>query len=1466
MPKINRIRIVNFSYNNNNRHIVDEMFDFYQGENALLSLANGGGKSVLVQAVLQPILPKVSLLGRKFGDFFTSKRTPSYIMIEWLLDDDAGYLLTGIAVTSVVSHAAGEEEQSADIRYFTFLHAYDEGNQFDIKGMPVTEQTGNSVRVASYHELKKLMQKLSGKQDYTIDVYDATREDQQRYARTLGNYGISREEWKDLIVKINEAENGVSDVFSECKTSRKVMEQWVIKYIEKVLDKSAEDGMTDHKKLETMMAQVAQSLVDNENHIREYKTIEGFSKELGELSQFAKKVLNQLDQEDKLQKEIAGGYRSLNAENERLTVELEVIDKRMIELDTAIERIMQEEKSQEIYGYTKQVQEMDEKLSGLRETIRETKNRLEQREAELKQQKAAEKYIKVLEKKKDIAEIQQRLENITKDQEELNVQLNQVKYSLKVAYNGKIFEGNSAITALNAQLEDIRKEIGRNHAEQKVCQKQIEELNQQLGGVRREIDNFEKEEPSILKNIGVELYRNPLLKELDPQDVTNVKNQLAENSRIAEENLINGRNEANRLADELERLQQSNDELKAAKAELMAEAARLQVEVTGYENEKQKVLDALKRLNISENYLFDKAYLMKETKEVLNEWENKAYHLRMEINAFEKQIHGIEKGVSYLPESLITLLKENDLHCYTGEKYLREIDEDTKAGLIRQNPFLPYSLIATEREIASIMQLVSDMEISQVIPVIRHNEKDRKVEINHGNMQFITASKNIMLSSGDISSYIDSLKKDKENRMDELENAIKVIDRVNQDNQCIAGFGWTEKQVEKLYQKQNENTEAINQNTEAIKCCITRMNAITRQKDELALQLRKLEDELTASQNRIQEFEKYLKKDEAYMANVQEYNRIQGEIRRCDDMRSKCEAVARVLSDKETETRDQLEAKNRETKHYQDKLKDVADAQEAVPLTDGIPELEGKLEAYRKQYKDEVENLNEQKKRFEKDIRDLEKDIGKLKLETEEYKNIEYSERLESELETQCSNLDNELKALAGIEREYDLNHSKLTGKIDLAMQSLGGKPLIPAEEIKGNFKKRREDAMQEKENNKTRSKRIHEAQKELASFISKIETEIKGIQSIMAETGQKTFDDVKENLDSLLQEYNSCRADTNKTIANFKISSTKFVTGYAENEEGTVKDAIKGLQHQLDTLDRSFDKYYYLTERMDYYYEQLSQILKIMESKMQQLEHSRNDLVEHAFMEASRIYHEIPKISENSAVEIDGVRKKVLEIQYDEMENEIQAREKMNQYIQDCLNNLTKLIKEDDGSNKVSREVAKYMSTKELLNIISNLENCRIKAYKVDLNEKNRHMMLWEDIIVKNSGGEKFVAYFSLLVALISYSRKQIKGYQSFRRKEESKVLIMDNPFGPITSGHLLKPMFDIARKYNTQLICLSDIKQGSVLNSFDLIYMIKIRQNMMQEDFLELEPIFLKEMKQDEKLEKAHLYGRVEQASLFD
>jgi len=438
-----------------------------------------------------------------------------------------------------------------------------------------------------------------------------------------------------------------------------------------------------------------------------------------------------------------------------------------------------------------------------------------------------------------------------------------------------------------------------------------------------------------------------------------------------------------------------------------------------------------------------------------------------------------------------------------------------------------------------------------------------------------------------------------------------------------------------------------------------------------------------------------------------------------------------------------------------------------------------------------------------------------------------------------------------------------------MAVEALGGNPAIPRENIRGNFSSRREELGRKKIDSEAMAKKVQGDKLKLTRQLIRIETEIKDIKGMHAEAygkAQKTAEEVMAEIDAMLRKYNDIMESSNNSIALFRDNSSRFLNRYANHEEGTAKEAVKSLQYQIEALDRTYERFYYLAERIEYYTQQLNQILRVMESKMQQIEHSRKDLAEHAFLEARRIYHEIPKISENSAVEIDGVRRKVLEIQYEEMTDEFKAREKMNAYVQDCLQSLVKLIKENEDENRLRRDIEKYMSTKELLNVISNLENCKIKAYKVDLNEKNRRMLAWEDIIVKNSGGEKFVAYFSLLVALISYSRRQVKGIEAFGKKEESKVLIMDNPFGPITSGHLLKPMFDIAKKYNTQLICLSDIKQGSVINSFDLIYMIKIRQNMMQEDFLEIEPVLLKDLKQDEKLENAYLYTKYSQISLFE
>ena len=74
MPQINKIRIVNFNYNDGNRFIPDELYDLSsdKGEalNSLFNLNNGGGKTVLVQLMMQPVHPRAMAGGRHIEDYF----------------------------------------------------------------------------------------------------------------------------------------------------------------------------------------------------------------------------------------------------------------------------------------------------------------------------------------------------------------------------------------------------------------------------------------------------------------------------------------------------------------------------------------------------------------------------------------------------------------------------------------------------------------------------------------------------------------------------------------------------------------------------------------------------------------------------------------------------------------------------------------------------------------------------------------------------------------------------------------------------------------------------------------------------------------------------------------------------------------------------------------------------------------------------------------------------------------------------------------------------------------------------------------------------------------------------------------------------------------------------------------------------------------------------------------------------
>ena len=75
MSKINAVRLINVNYNNNAYRISDETLHF-NGKSTLISLQNGGGKSVLVQMLTAPFVhPKYRNTKDRLFESYCSHRS-----------------------------------------------------------------------------------------------------------------------------------------------------------------------------------------------------------------------------------------------------------------------------------------------------------------------------------------------------------------------------------------------------------------------------------------------------------------------------------------------------------------------------------------------------------------------------------------------------------------------------------------------------------------------------------------------------------------------------------------------------------------------------------------------------------------------------------------------------------------------------------------------------------------------------------------------------------------------------------------------------------------------------------------------------------------------------------------------------------------------------------------------------------------------------------------------------------------------------------------------------------------------------------------------------------------------------------------------------------------------------------------------------------------------------------------------
>lgn len=1469
MPQINRIRIINFSYNNNYRNIFDECFDFYQGENALLNLTNGGGKSVLVQLMLQPIIPKTKLMGRKIDDFFKGRKTPSYILIEWKLEDKGGYLLTGIALSNRETQSREQDEELNNVKYFTFTNHYREANLFDIIHIPLLRKEGDKLFIEDFKDAKKLLSSKDKIKDLNIQIFTDETDDRAHYRKVLESYNIFRDEWDSIVLKINESEGGVIEIFEKCKTSLQLMNEWILKSIEKSVNKDD----NDQKKLERMLENLVEEMILNEQYIYEKEIYTKFNVDLDSFINKLNSFVVSLDKEKKLEKELSFMYYYLKSELIKLEEDIKKLNDDIINSQEELKMIEIEERSKNYYDQQETVNNLENVRGNEKEKLEILREKLIEVNSDVIIQQAAREYSYIKSLKSIIAGINEELNRI-KDDSQSKEKIKNLEYSLKIAYEKLLKKLYEKSKELAFRQSNVVGSINGCESNIKNIDANINHNKELLGQVTGYINTFIEEEPKTKLSLNFNYERN-LYGEIDKNFIQLYADSLKNDIDKLSEEKQNSKTKIMKLEEDNASLTFQLNRLNNDKDQKIIDCSNLKNEIEKYyklENSLKDIfykhsIDFNKRFNIEENILFmdNKISQLQRTEREI-EWNKKSVN---------DKILSLKEGTYHVSKEFREWLNNNNIDFETGENYLRKQEQSIRNKLINQNPMLPYAYIMYEDDIKKIESMDLDININQVVPMLSYKDINEIYEVSGkevaiNKLQIFCLYDGNMINAENMDSYTKELNNELNEICEKLKHYKNELKAARDDSYILTQFNYDRNYIYELENNYNNLEKEIRSIQQKAKNIENIKEANLKSISDLKLRINEINTSIEKLESKEILFNEFLEKDKIYLENSNLQKQYIDAIKMLNNQKDAINSQKHILNNEKDDLLKDKQNINNAIEDNEKKYQLYKASEEGVIEEDAIENMEERLRALNSTIDNDLKRLENDLMLKNQELDAKNHDLKSFNLAESQYVDVNYNKEKLEQLQKQATQLKNESNKQDELLRRVETNLSKEQGKfenIHSELLKLTPVPMNP-ELIKLNFENRRKSEKEKIKISNDNIIKLNETVKAYQDVKRDIDNRI-AIDNFDVNTDYKVKVSVNEDFKLFNKELNNIHAENDKYEKNINSQYIKIRGEYIEKNKN-IENIFTGLDPLLEGAANDNNKYYYLGERIIYSSESLNKLIEACDLRLSNLEKNKKDMIQHSYLHGLQVYDEIQKIADNSSIHVDGKSKHMVKIEMIPLEESTDDNiSKMKVYIEFCINVIKQDMKEDKKIDEIRKKISKYMSTKELLNVLSDLGKMVIKAYKFDINEKNSKYKTWEQVMKENSGGERFVSFFAVLIALMSYTRTSMKYEDDYERNKDTKVLIMDNPFGPISSEHLLKPLFNIAKKYNTQLICLTDLKQNSIMNCFNLIYMIKIRQNVLgTSEYLLLEKKIKneEEFEKDEKLEKAVFKAQeVEQLKLF-
>lgn len=1464
MSKINAVRFINLNYNNNAMKINDECMQF-SGKSTLLSLRNGGGKTVLVQMMTAPFVHrgKQKTKDRPFESYFTTAK-PSFILVEWLLDGGAGYVLTGLMVRK---NQEISEEKTDALEMMAIISEYKEPCMQDIHHLPVVEQNEKTMKLKSYNSCRKLFEDYKKDKKLSFFCYDMSSPAQSRqYFYKLMEYQINYKEWETIIRKVNVKESGLSELFSDCRTEKELVEKWFLEAVVSKLNK--EENKV--KNFQEILEKYAGKYKNIKEQLKRRDAIQKFKEAAEEIQINAEDFLVKEGEKIEQEKVIAAFIARLNVLYEEAEIERERQEEGRKKLQEELEFLKYEQLSCEFHEKNREKRNH----ASNREMIDLEKESLLRKQEKIQKKVhvfLCAKQQEMVNEDKQEWEIRKEKAAISRTKEEnLEPERNRIGGQLSGYYEYRLSDNKEKQEAIKKQKLQIRKDISQQKDILNEYREKTKKITESKGSFRSLVRGYDNIEIKYNSNYRENLSRNIL--GVYEAGMLDIKQEMydKEQKKSIQENKEQKEKFEN-TTEEIHRTERAIEEKREKYFQKDSDIKQAEKEKKGYEQELEERKDILKYLELPEEKLFAREEILHKAKIKMQELSSRRRTLEKKEDALQKEYKLLVSGrVMELPDNLKEEFEKLDVPVVYGMEWLKKngFTEKKNKEIVSQNPFLPYALILTRQELKKLAERNGETYTSFPVPIIeRENLESIKLDrtqsfVKMQDIHFYILFNENLLDEEKMEIMIEQKQKDIadiretmqicKNEYEDYFHRFDVIKR-----QAVTKENWDK--IQKKLQKLEKEKEDIFQNIQQAR---DTKQSLKKNFEILQKTLRELEKKIESQAARQRAFKELRTAYAEYEENNKKLQEYEREEERLENRQHLTEEKISQLEENYRELSGQENSLFREEESIQNSCQKFAAYKEinrnvkagkllgvdSTLRTDNnsgvkiilseaeVLKLEARYEAVTADISQELKELElEEEKaltRYHKSFGELRELCQKYNLKNSEWQNIIYDKREQLYQEAELEDYDKKIERKANLLNEEDkkigILNSQLEGILKQIVSECGkGDPL---------------------EEEKISQKDLESAKNQTKYQLSELERKIA--------FSEKAIQKYRENL-TALSEYNNFSADEEIHFEqDFKKMSEKELRDFKGMLIRDYNDIIRCVQKCRETLAQTLNKIARQEAFQDASYKtplenmlkvcdnaakvlrQLNITLESYDSLMKQLEvdislveTEKKNVTELLEDYVQNIHKNLEKIGRNSTIKIREKSIKMLKVILPVWEdNEKLYSLRLSDLVDEITEEGIRLFENNENAQEY---IGRKVTSKNLYDTVVGTGNVQIQLYKIE--EQREQQISWNQV-AKNSGGEGFLSAFVILSSLLDYMRKDDSDI--FMDKNEGKVLLMDNPFAQTNAEHLLKPLMNLADKTNTQLICLTGLGGESIYNRFDNIYVLNLIEAHLRNGIQYLRP----------------------------